>query len=462
MRLHHWIALGAACLAVASGCGGGGGGAANVNGRVTTFITDSMDGNDHVWVTIYSAELVSSSGARATLFDDSAGYTVDLKTLRDGSGALFTLLGTDSVPSGDYSSVRFTLDRQLRVFPAGQSTGLARTFASEFTVPGQSSRSRLEFAFGSAKNVGVGDNDLVIDFDLANWDDNGTDVSPVIREGSNSGLNDEGRHVGREFFGTISNLSGTAPDQSFTLTVRNGFSFTVVTDANTRVYKSNAEPNPSLANGQTVEVRGVYSQTSDALRARAVRIRPPGDNRESAEVQGVPSNIGTSTFDVAIHEARGFQPRQTSVTVEVGTNTRFFSDGGIPMTQADFFAALATAQRVEAEGTYLAGTNRLVASKVKLEDENEEHEAEAKGTPGSIDATARTFSITLTEWNGFSGSVGAILSVQMGAEATYRDHQGNSIDAAAFFAALASSPSVEAEGRYVDGTLVARKAKLDD
>ncbi|MCO5295971.1 MAG: DUF4382 domain-containing protein [Fimbriimonadaceae bacterium] len=461
MRWNHLIIAGAACLAMASGCGGGGG-AANVSGRVTTFITDSMDGNDHVWVTIYSAELVASSGARATLFEDVEGYTVDLKTLRDGTGALFSLLGAESVPSGDYTTVRFTLDRQVKVFPAGQSTGINLTFAPAFSIPGQSGRSRLELAFGGTKTIAVGNNDLVIDFDLANWDDDGTDITPALREGTSNGLNDEGRHIGRRFFGTVSNLAGTAPDQSFTLTVRDTFSFTVVTDSQTTVFNSNGEANPSLANGQTVEVRGIYSLTSDALAAWLVRIRPPGDQPGEASVEGAPSNIGESTFDVAIREAHGFQPRQDHVTVEVGANTRFFSHSGLPMTQADFLAALATAQRVEAEGTYLNGTNRLVARKVKLDGENHEHEAEAKGAPGSINAAEHTFSITLSEWNGFSGSVGAILPVEMDQDATYRDQGGNTVDAETFFAALASAPSVEAEGHYVDGKLIARKAKLDD
>jgi ABC-type glycerol-3-phosphate transport system substrate-binding protein len=42
------------------GCGGGGVGSSL--GRVATFFTDSMDGKDHVWVTVYKVELVKSSG----------------------------------------------------------------------------------------------------------------------------------------------------------------------------------------------------------------------------------------------------------------------------------------------------------------------------------------------------------------------------------------------------------------
>lgn len=461
MRLLKRILAGAALVAAAIGCGGGGGGAANVSGRVTTFITDSMDANDHVWVTIYSADLVSPTGAQANLFDDPAGRVVDLKTLRDLNGELFSLLGTETVPSGDYSSARVVLDRQVTVFAAGQSTGFSRTIAAAFSIPGQPTRARVDLAFGANKSFGVGNNDLVIDFDLARWDDNGTDITPVLDEGSTNGLNDPNRHVHHAFPGAVSNLSGTAPNQSFTLTVGGGFNFTVVTNSNTSIYRSSGDPNPTLANGQLVVVKGVYSTANQALTAESVRIRPPGDDRGEAEVEGVPSNIGASTFDVLINRARGFQPRQDLVTVEVGANTRFFSDGGVPMTQADFLAALATAQEVEAEGNYLAGTNRLVARKVKLEDENE-HEAEAKGAPGSINGAAGTFTITLVEWNGFSGSVGGVLPIETSGSTTYRDNQGEAMTAEAFFAALASAPTVEAEGRYLDGKLIARKAKLDD
>src|SRR5579885_2807433 len=54
------IAAGLAVLVV--GCGGGGGtGSAGPN-LVSLFISDSMDQNDHVWVTVKSVDLVGSGG----------------------------------------------------------------------------------------------------------------------------------------------------------------------------------------------------------------------------------------------------------------------------------------------------------------------------------------------------------------------------------------------------------------
>lgn len=455
-------ALATGALALTIGCGGSGVPATGSGGRVTTYFTDDMGTNDHVWVKVHKVELVTTSGGTETVFEDTVGREIDLRTLRDGTGARFAFVGAENAPAGTYQGVRVTMDRNLTIYPPAATVGSPRSFDPSFLVPGGSGHVRADMAFASPIVIGSGAQEVVVDFDLSQWDDTGTLVSPVLVPGGTSGLNDEARHERHSFHGTISSLAGTSPDQSFTLTVRPGFTFTVMTSSATAIYFSSGTGSPTLTNGQTVEVKGVYSRTADAFKAHSVKIRSVGDHRGGAEIHGAPSNIGTSQFDVTVRSARGFIPPATVIHVTFGSGTRFFSDGGVPIDQATFLLGLATSPGVEAEGTFVPLTRTLAATKLKLDDEDGEHEAEARGAPSAIDAGARTFKVTLSAWAGFSGSVGALLDVHMISSATFRDAGGNEVNAATFFAALATAPAVEVEGTLQGTVFHARKAKIED
>src|SRR5437879_7318013 len=94
--------LGGICLV---GCGGGGGGSTSLTSgtsRATVLITDGFrEDFSHVWATIYHVELVpqagTNNGANVVLFDNSAGVQVDLKTLRDSTGARFSFVGSATI-----------------------------------------------------------------------------------------------------------------------------------------------------------------------------------------------------------------------------------------------------------------------------------------------------------------------------------------------------------------------------
>jgi len=444
------------------GCGGGGTGISSGSGRVNTYLSDSMDGNDHVWVTVYRVDLRTSADVLHNVYDDSAGRVIDVRSLRDLSGARFAFLGNETAPSGSYAGAIVTLGRSLTVFPAGASSGVTKTFAPAYNDPSDSSRSRIDFGFAGARSILAGSNDLIIDFDLPSWDDSGGLVTPVLQEGPSTGISNDGRHERQEFRGLVSALSGTAPNQNFALTVRSGFVFNVVTTDATAIFNSNGSANPTLANGQSVEVHGIFNRALNALRARSVKIRAAGDTHGEAKVEGAPSNIGVTTFDVEATRVRGFVPRESVVHVTTTVTTRYFSNGGTSMTAAAFFAALVTAPSVEAEGTYSSTTNTLAAMKLKLDDEAGEHDAEANGQPTNINAVAGTFRVTLASWSGFSSTPGTTIDVRTTLSTTYRDNEGNPTSSTAFFTALASSPLVEVEGHYAAGVLTARKAKLDD
>ena len=111
-------------------CGGGGGTASSSSG-LTLFASDSMDGNDHVWVTIKSVELVASTGTSVPVFSSTTGEVIDLRSLRDSTGARFQMLSNLGIPTGTYTGAEITLAKSLTVFPSGSATGQDKSFKQE-------------------------------------------------------------------------------------------------------------------------------------------------------------------------------------------------------------------------------------------------------------------------------------------------------------------------------------------
>jgi hypothetical protein len=253
-----------AILLVVIGCGGGGTGGGGTAGRGPVFITDNLDSHDHVWITLKKVVLTRASGD-VTVFDDSVGKTVDLRGLRDGSGERYAFLA--SAPSDTYTGMKITVDKTVVLFSSGSSTGVSRQFAGN-----NGSTALLSISFSAPRAIGIGSG-FALDFDLSNWTDDGTFITgnPFLGEGQGNGLSDPSRHEREDFQGILQSLSGTTPNQTFSL-VRGVNSITVVTNDQTVVFNSNGMPNPVLANGKRVEVRGTFSVTQNALIATSVKI----------------------------------------------------------------------------------------------------------------------------------------------------------------------------------------------
>jgi hypothetical protein len=461
-KLTVWM-IGVIALLVA-GCGGGGGGG-GLSGGVGIFLTDDLNtGYDAVWVTLYKVEL-ESVGGRTTVFDDPNGRVYNLRALNDGNPR-YAFLGKSSVPEGTYTGVRFTLDDDVRIVPAGSSTGNDRKFADQYLDPADATRAILHLTFDSPKQLGAGSSDLVCDFVLASWTENGTKIENcLVDDAPASGLDDGDRHDEDEFKGAISGLSGSSPNFTFRLNFPGGRSVPVATDSSTAIFNNNGSPSPQLANGKRVEVRGVWNPALQAVLARSVKIKNQGENDDDDphEVKGVAVDVNAEagTFDVELGFAEGFFPTEMFVHVTTSEATRYFSNGGLLITRAQFFEALSLGGlRVEAEGVWNSGTNTLAAVKVKLEDEDDELEAEAKGAPNTINAEAGTFRIQLREWEGFSSHVGAQINVVTHAGTHFRDIEGENITKEAFFAQLATAQEVKAEGRFQDGTITASQVRI--
>lgn len=360
MRIKTLSALALACAL--AGCGGGGGGSSSGSSantaRVGVFITDDLGAYDHVWVTVKAIKLNGPAGSR-TVYSDPTGKAVDLASLNTAGASTFAFLGLGSIPEGRYTSIEVTLDDNLVLFPAGATVGQERTFAG--SAGGQK---LLTVQVDDSGEDIHGDDNLVIDFDLSRWDDNGTTVTAFATVRDHEGLGDLHRHHGEDYHGTVSNLSSTG----FTLVPRPGATpITVTTDANTVIFGDLS----TLANGQRVEVRGTFSTTTRTLVATSVKIET-GDSNED-EARGNVTSVGANAFDLTIDETEGFLPSSTTVHVTYTANTRFRGDHGTTLTEAQFEAALAAGLEVEVEGTYDDASNTLTARKLKLENEGDDN-----------------------------------------------------------------------------------------
>lgn len=448
------FALAAFCAALVAGCGGGGGSASGGSaGTLGVFVTDAFsDDYDQVWITIRRVELLSASGQTETVFDDPAGRVINLKSLRDAAGQRFAFLGNARASAQIHSQVRVTIGSAVTLFARGSTTGQS--------VP--ATTSVITFPLTSPRNLASGNDDLVIDFDLAGFVVANGAVAPALREGGRNGLDDPARGVNEDFKGTIAGLSGTAPNFTFTLALPGQSSFTVETNANTAIFNSNGAPNPTLANGRTVEVRGTFNAATNRLVATEVKIEDePGQDNEP-EVRGAPSavNAGAGTFVVTVGQAVGFVPVQTTVNVVTTPGTVFRASGGLTLARDEFFARLPAAPEVEVEGVYDPATNTLTARKAKIENPNEAREAEVKGRAADINAAAGTFRVSpIEEFEGFVPAGGSV-TVATNAGTAFEDRDGNRLTAAAFFAALTSGTRVDAKGVPAGGTITAVRVRL--
>jgi len=461
MNRTHALLASLACLA-AIGCGGGGGGTGgSSNSQARIFVTDDLGNYDHVWVTVKEVDLVGSSGAK-TVWQDPTGQTIDLAQLNQAGTQRYAFLGLGNVPAADYQSMRFVMADSVMLYPQGASAGLPRTLAG-------SSGGLATVTIQGPIHVS-GSKDIVADFDLSQWSDDGSTVTPAGKVGSGNGLGNAGNHETRTFNGTLSNLSGTSPTFTFNLSQHSGNKLKATTDADTVIFNSTGVTNPVLANGQHVLVRGTFDVQAGALVVSSIKILGGGDDGDSPEAHGTVASIGTNTFTLTVRHADDFYPANATVNVALDPNATFFVDG-IVTTQTDFFSQLTVGSHVEVDGTYDAGTNTFTATRLRIETDDDEsgggggngagHHAEAKGTITNIDTSVGTFNITVSSWQGGFFQNGQVVFVTTTPDTKFRVN-GQNVSASDFYAAITSPATVEIEGKWNGFTFTASKVSLEN
>lgn len=461
-----WAAILVITAAIVIACGGGGGGSSSSanGGSVGLFFTDDLSANyDHVFVTAHKVSFTGPAGTR-TIFNSTDGKTIDLRALGTAQGGTFAFLAHANVPSGSYTSAEIELDKDLVLFPTGNNVGQQRVFAGS-DVPND----RKTITVPLSLNVS-GHHNVTFDFDLAQWTDDGTNVTPFVAVTNDPRFDDSGNHENEDFHGAISALSGTAPNQTFTLSSSDSGSLTVKVDATTSIFNSDGTASPVLANGKHVEVRGNYDPAQDALIATSVKIEDNANEDHEDHAFGAVTNInaGAGTFTVHVSDSHGFAPTVLDVNVVTNVNTRFFGHRGVVLSSADFFTGLAGSSFAEVEGTYDEGTNTFTASKAKLEDEGHhggggDHgdEAEVTGLSSNAVLESHTFQMMVTSFEGVGLTNGMTVTVNTSGVTEFKLN-GNTVGESTFYSALTDGTSVKIEGGYNSdtNTLTAREAKI--
>ena len=441
------------------GCGGSGGGSSAFNLFATDDLNPSYSG---VWVKIFKADLKTASGTSVNLFTSTGGLTVNLRALNDGA-AKFLLLAPGQVPDGTYSKIVFQLDKNVTLIAKPSGTVSTATFPAALDDPTVSGDSDLSLDFAPPLVV-PGTSKVVVDFDLKNWVVAGGVITPVLHKHDESGLNDPDRHEKFEFRGVLSNLTGTAPTQSFSLALKSHGTVTVTTnDATQLIFDGGLT---ALANGQRVEVFGAYNPTTNSITAKIIRSESEFEDEQSTE--GVISNPNASseTFTLTPSSTHGFVPQGETITVQTSSTTHYRGAHGAVLTETQFYAALVAAganATAEVEGTYNSGSNTMTAMSVHFESESDMGDAEAKGVTTAVaDAVAGTFDLTTSEVDGFTNP-GNPLHVTVSATAEYRDNHGASMTKSAFFTAiLAGVHTIEIKGSYAGALFTASRLRMDN
>jgi len=115
-----------------------------------------------------------------------------------------------------------------------------------------------------------------------------------------------------------------------------------------------------------------------------------------------------------------------------------------------------TSTPVEAEGLYNAETNTLTAKSVHFEGEDDGgpgNEVEGKGAVSDINVLEKKFKITLSEWEGFPGALGKVVSVNA-AESQFKNKSGDMISAASFLELIAAPGAVVKVKGRLDGEVI--------
>lgn len=433
-----------------SGCGGGGIGGVSIARIIGT--DDMNTGYDHVWVTVYSIDLVTSSGT-VNAYTNASGLQVDLSSLHDSSGSRFLWFNNVNFPAGTYTGINVTVSNNVNVFPTAATTATAATFGSA------TNNFVMSLTYSAPKTVAAGHDDIVLDFNLANWTLTGATITApgnaFLTEGSKTTLSDDTRWQKEDKTGTVTNLSGTPGSQTFSLGT-SSTAPTVTTTSTTALFNSDGSANPSLAAGQTVTVFGTYSDSTNSITATGIEIQVNSANSPT-RVRGEVSNISTGafTFNVSADDCERFVPDNSTLPVTTSSTTTFYDASGATTDQATFFSEIQNGTVVRVAGTLSSGS--FAATSVWLvsggnstsgtgegEGNNHSH-VKVSGTPSALNTTASTFTVSSQEWEGFWGHANLSVTVVYNSSTTWSQN-GTSIDQATALGLIGSGTKVQVRG----------------
>lgn len=365
MRLHNRFSLIAAAFPVAAvlalgGCGGGGGsatGATNTTGRaavLNVYVTDGFsDAYKQVQVTLFKIELTSDGTNFVTVFEDTAGRTLDLRSLL----ATTELLASVNVAAGTYTQARVTFADH---FTLVNRDGASSSVAVDPTVGTAAGSGQIAVTVSTPTKV-LADQaaTLLLDFKLAKFQLVGNVLRPHVEGSGAAGL--AGKLCDGHLNGTVANLS--ADGTTFDLQNRDGRTIHVIVSDATVITDGESGAAVTLANNQNVLVEGTFDTATSTVTAAAVTLHTPSvahGPRAGGTIASV--DAGAGTFVLTIERADGIQPIGGTITVLTNASTVFRKG----RHAAGTFADLAVEGSVRVGGTFDAATQTLTATVVEL------------------------------------------------------------------------------------------------
>lgn len=330
------------------------------------FLSDSSGtAYDHVWAKVYEISIQTSTSS-SIVFADPNGRIIDLKTLREKDGPRFAFMGTIDPKIGDLVRAQVTLDKDLSVSKADSKEATK----IELTDATNAEGGKVKYTINLNPRLTKGENpSIVLDFDLKKLEaDKEGKTELKMKVGDWSGADEKSNQIPMEYTGTLASVAGSVPALSFNLNFGDNRSQRMTTDSLSTIFSIDGVVNPTLSDGNLVDVRGIYRYPERQFIVQSIRVREAGSQRAPQEVIGDSAKFDAEkgTFEVAPRQLNGFAPATGSVLVSTTDKTLMLAANGSKATKEDVDKALAKPGAVEVEGEYDAATNTLKASWVKI------------------------------------------------------------------------------------------------
>ena len=433
------------------------------SGDVSLYITDGLsDKYDHVWVAIKKVDLKLAAGGTRTIFEDNQGVGIDLASLRDDSGPKYRFINQLTMPAGTYVGAQITLAQNAVLFPLKATSGKEIGFANQ---PDGAHDSVLSVGFDPPKLLGTGHDDLVLDFDLSKWTDDKGKLTAVVTPSLGAGLEDADRNAAVVAQGTVEDVKGDVPGQTFSLKKEKSADLQVATSATTALVTESAATPLVLTKGQTVEVTGSFDANTRRFDASSIRLEDP-KAPAVAQIAGTIEKVDpkTGAWSITPSQTRGLLPTSLTIAVTPAAAAKFFGASGLQMSQDDFVKGLSASKSVHVllEGTYDSAKNQFLAMEGRLQDAASQPEVKVAGVVGDAKSDSQTFGLTVSGFQGLMTKPGAAATIAVTPSTTFVDENGKSLSSTDFFAALSAPKAADVDG-VLDtstGNVLATSVKL--
>lgn len=349
--------LAALALASIAGCGSGGTSssvsAGSGRAALDVYVTDGFtDQYKQVIATLYKIELTTDGTNFQTVYDNTAGSSLDLASLASTA----ELLASVTVPAGTYTEARITFGDHITLV---SNSGTSTSIAVDPTV-GTAANGQVSILVNTPTKVQANQSNTVfVDFRLAEFQLVGNVVRPSVHCGNGDAGMLNRQHTAN-VRGTVTGLIGTT---GFTLQDDDARTVTVTLTDSTTVTSGQTGAAITLATGQSVIVRGTFDPASATITATSVTLNDY-TTVNHARAAGTVASVNTSgsSFVLTVLRADGITPTGGTITVQTDASTHFGRGRHQQFTLAD----LTTGEAVEVSGVFDTTTQTLTAKFVGI------------------------------------------------------------------------------------------------